>query len=288
VRFNAHALLVLGCALFVTGCASLREEKGSTRLKVMTYNIRIGASGREWHSDPARINLEPIAKVITSFSPDIVGLQEVDRFRKRTGLMNQPALLSQRLGMHIAFEPAYSVSIPSGTNEDYGNALLSRFPIATSNRLPLFKPDYSKSHPRYPDYYSEQRAVLHGQLTINDRTVHVFVTHLGLTADQREKQITEIAELAARYPGPKIIMGDFNATPDEPAMKILRATFKDVLEEAGLPIEQRFSFPGGTNPVKAIDYIFVSPEFHVLNAKVIRDETLASDHNPVIAEIELR
>ena len=280
---------ILAGLLFVSSCTGLREDVSQkpVHLRVMTYNIRIGKGGGTWNDDPAKVDLDPIAKMIAKHNPDIVGLQEVDRFRKRTSLMNQPLELSRKLQMNVEFQPAYTVTAASGTNEGYGIAVASKFPLSSSQHLALFKPDYSKSNPTYPNYYSEQRALLHSEARINGRTVHVFVTHLGLTADQREKQIGQIAEFISQFSGPKILVGDFNVEPEEPSLQLLSAQLRDALTLAGVPREHRRSYPAGTAPTEAIDYIFVSPEFRVLKAVVIRDETLASDHNPVIADLEL-
>lgn len=253
----------------------------------MTYNIRIGKGGGEWNNDPQKVDLKPVAELIAIQRPDIVGVQEVDRFRERTAQMDQPVKLAEQLRMTWAFQPAYTVAVGTRPDEQYGIGVLSRFPLQSGERFRLFKPDYSKSFPQYPDYYSEQRALLHTTVSVAGRTVHLFVTHLGLTVDQRERQIAEILGITSRFPGPKILMGDFNAPPKEPAMKLLSLAFHDTLTAAGTTAEQRKSYPAGDTPREAIDYIFVSHEFRVSSSRVIRDATLASDHNPVIAEVEL-
>jgi len=268
------------------GCRSV-SETAPLRLTVMSYNIRVGIGGGDWHNDPSRIHLEPVARLIEAHQPDLVGLQEVDQFRKRTGGMDQPAWLSTRLKLRAAFQPAISLPGEHGRTEHYGVALLSRHPIGPSIGFKLFKPDYRASHPEYPDYYSEQRVLLYAPVEIRGRTVHVFVTHLGLTADQRARQIAQIADVTARYSGPKLLMGDFNAEPDEPAMARLGREFQDALAAAGVTADARRSYPAGLSPRQAIDYLFVSREFRVRRAGVIRDATLASDHNPVMAELEL-
>lgn len=286
LRLWADALLGLALLSLLPGCQTPGTEQ-PVRLKVMTYNIRIGVGGGEWHTDPRRITLEPVARLIAEHAPDIVGLQEVDQFRKRSAGMNQSAWLAERLKMNVAFVPAYTVPTGGPEDERYGVALLARQPVLPAERVALYKPDYRQSHPQYPDYFSEQRALLVAPVNIGKRQIHVLVTHLGLTADQRARQVREIAETAARIPGPKILLGDFNAEPDEPAMSTLLALFQDALTAVRTTPEDRKSYPGGLQPRNAIDYIFVSPEFRVLNARVIRDATLASDHNPVVAELEL-
>lgn len=282
----ADALLGLALILLLPGCQTPATEQ-PVRLKVMTYNIRIGVGGGEWHTDTQRINLEPVARVIAEHAPDIVGLEEVDQCRPRSAGMDQPAWLSERLRMNVAFAPAYSVTNGTAPVERYGVALLARHAILAHKRIPLFKPDYHQSHPEYPGYFGEQRALLVVPVKVGNRQIHVLVTHLGLTADQRAEQVKQIAETAARIPGPKILLGDFNAEPTEPAIATLEASFQDALTAVRTTSEDRKSYPGGLQPKSAIDYIFVSPEFRVLKARVIRDATLASDHNPVVAELEL-
>jgi endonuclease/exonuclease/phosphatase family metal-dependent hydrolase len=279
---------VLSFLLLLVGIGCRTPQTGSfDTLKVMTYNIRIGAGGGEWPADPREFKLEPVARVIAQLQPDLVGLQEVDRFRPRSAGMDQPALLSERLQMNAVFAPAYTVPVGSMPDEEYGVALLAKYRALPHSRFPLYKPDYRQSHPQYPDYYSEQRVLLYAPVPIHGRTVHVFVTHLGLTVDQRERQISQIAEITSKYTGPKLLMGDFNAEPVEPAMALLRKQFQDALELAGATPEMRKSFPCGRQPKVAIDYIFASKEFKVVSARVVRDTSLASDHNPVIVELEL-
>ncbi len=277
---GALALLAIGCRT--------PDRQAAPTIKVMSYNIRIGAGGGDWPSDPKVFSLEPAAVVIASRQPDLAGLQEVDRFRPRSAKMDQPELLKEKLKMNAAFAPAYTVPVEGAPAEEYGVALLSRHSVLAMRRFPLYKPDYRQSHPEYPDYYSEQRVLLYAPVFIQGRAVHVFVTHLGLTEDQRERQIAQIAEITAGYQGPKILMGDFNAEPSEAAVGQLRKQFQDTLDVVGTSPEMRKSFPGGPNPRIAIDYIFVSSEFEVVSAQVLRDASIASDHNPVIAELRLK
>lgn len=292
-----RGIYLLGLAAIICSPAFADSPKKTTkqrdasneplRLKLMTYNIRIGAGGGTANVKPTNLSLTPIAKVISPHDLDLVGLEEVDCFRKRSGGMNQPKWFSDRLSMKAAFAPAVSIPTREGLNEDYGVALLSPHWIHSFERFPLFKPDYRKSHPNYPDHYSEPRVLLHALVSIRSRSVHVFVTHLGLTADQREKQVRQIVEIMARFEGPKILLGDFNAEPTSPEMAPLFREYRDTLSEAGVKNNERKSFPAGENSKSAVDYIFVSSDFHVRNAKVVRDSSLASNHNPVIAEVEL-
>ena len=58
-------------------------------MKLVSYNIQYG-----FGSD-GRYDLERIARIVDG--ADVVGLQEVERFWKRSGLDDQPAILAELL-----------------------------------------------------------------------------------------------------------------------------------------------------------------------------------------------
>jgi endonuclease/exonuclease/phosphatase family metal-dependent hydrolase len=102
-----------------------------------------------------------------------------------------------------------------------------------------------------------------------------------------------------RKPLPLILTGDFNATPDNPAVAFLRSQqaadgpfcrLTDAYEAADGDIGGTFhGFKGGESG-EPIDYIFVSGEIRVLETKVIRDKVnggYPSDHYPVQARLSI-
>jgi endonuclease/exonuclease/phosphatase (EEP) superfamily protein YafD len=96
---------------------------------------------------------------------------------------------------------------------------------------------------------------------------------------QQYRQVAVLAGLIEKLPGPKLVMGDFNATPFsrilatlEESASLRRLTF--------LP-----SWPATVGlPQIAIDHIFVSPGLRQLEAAAI-GEPGGSDHYPVTARI---
>ena len=75
-----------------------------------------------------------IVAVLAHYAPDIVLLQEVDEGAGRSGHDHQTELFAQALGMpHRAFFP--NVRVRGGGT--YGNAVLSRHPIAAARNLDL-------------------------------------------------------------------------------------------------------------------------------------------------------
>lgn len=105
-------------------------------MKIVTYNIRFGLGIDQCY------NLERIAAEIDG--ADIIGLQEVERFWRRSGMVDQPQLLGELLkGYYWAYCPAFDVDA-STTNEDggiqnrrrqFGPMLLSRWPIRSARPL---------------------------------------------------------------------------------------------------------------------------------------------------------
>jgi endonuclease/exonuclease/phosphatase family metal-dependent hydrolase len=92
-------------------------------------------------------------------------------------------------------------------------------------------------------------------------------------------------QTSERLQSPTIICGDFNALPGSRTHARMKDQFRDAWEEAG--IGDGFTFPS-TEPVRRIDYIWLSQHDSLHPLKLWVPETEASDHLPVVAEIELR
>ena len=278
---------VLLSALFVVGlqAAVLAEkacESGFADVRVMTYNIRVGVGGAAERL-PAEEGLEKVARIVEQCNPDVLLIQEIEKGAKRSGYVDEVTWLMRRLDYpHAAFGPAIREA-----TWNYGVAIFSRYPSkVSSQRTRLFKPDYRASHPEYPAHYSEQRVLLRATTLVQGATVNFFCTHLGLTPDQRKRQVEEIVERLEGYASPCVLGGDFNALPDSAEMEPLRVHLQDALDAFSVPVEKRLSYPA-KKPKRAIDAIFVSQDIEVRSAKVIADETLASDHLPVLVELRI-
>ena len=105
-------------------------------MKIVSYNIRFGLGIDQ------RYDLERIATEVDG--ADIIGLQEVERFWRRSGMVDQPQVLGGLLKKYYwAYCPAFDVDA-STTNEDdsvlnrrrqFGPMLLSRWPIRSARTL---------------------------------------------------------------------------------------------------------------------------------------------------------
>jgi|HigsolmetaAR203D_1030402.scaffolds.fasta_scaffold02303_7 Metal-dependent hydrolase len=219
-------------------------------LKVMTYNIRHGRGMDN------KVNLDRIAEDIRKSMADIVALQEVDRFNFRSGFRDQAKLLADRLDMHWCF----ATSMRWGFMQ-YGNAILSRFPIEHSEvyTLPGMK---------------ERRTLLKAVVRIGDRRVNVYTTHLGVGLQERELQLPIIADILAEDEGPSIFMGDLNMESSH----VLVSSLLSDWYKLGLTAKTGTVLSG-----LEIDHIFVNPMPYQASAWTM--SSVASDHNPVVAEL---
>ena len=87
----------------VTGaCAGVATTAGSPRenATVLVYNIHAGKDAKGVD------NLAGVADLVRSTGADIVLLQEVDNGTRRSGNVNQPAMLARSTGFHVAFGSA--------------------------------------------------------------------------------------------------------------------------------------------------------------------------------------
>lgn len=227
----------------------------------MTFNIHHGVG------TDARLDLGRIAAVIRSVQPDVVGLQEVDRrYGGRSARADQASWLARALRMSARFGPA----LHDGVRE-YGNAVLSARPIRSWDWSPLPTP----SSP-------ESRCVLRCRL---DGDVEVWVTHLSNdSANDRVEQARTLAGRLRTSTAPTVLVGDFNATPDDPSHAELAETLTDAWATLR-PADPGPTF-STTNPRLRIDYVLATATITPVRVEVV-DVGVASDHHAVVADLEL-
>ena len=247
---------------------STSEPKSFYRLRktirLMTYNIHHG-EGVDGTLDLARI-----AAVITNAAADVVGLQEVDRLTTRASGRDEIAELAALTGMDFYF----GKNIPYQGGE-YGNAILSRFPIRKQVNTLLTRLDTSV----------EQRGVAQVVLDIHGSELVFLVTHLdaGSSDAERLNSIPQLRNIAQSYGNRSLILcGDFNATPSSPVYTEVKRTFADLWVNLGAGNGYTSSSPF---PTRRIDYIWTALLGRVDAIKASVPQSLASDHLPVVMEV---
>ncbi len=233
-------------------------------LRVMTYNIHVGVGMDR------KLDLQRIADVIARERPDLVGLQEVDRGVKRTEGVDQIRELARITRMDYAY--GHNLDYQGG---QYGIAILSRFLIQ--------KMDHRKYANRRE---AERRGMLRVQVEVGRQVINFVTTHLDYQAD--ESRLFEAEQLLKLLDGvsePLILVGDFNDEPVGDTYKLMLTRFDDAWMQTRAK-GSGLSYPAD-KPVKRIDYIFYSRSFRIRTKQAWTVNTLASDHLPVMAEIEI-
>ncbi|NIA13256.1 MAG: hypothetical protein GWP08_04190 [Nitrospiraceae bacterium] len=232
-------------------------------VRVMTYNIH-HAEGLD-----GKVDVDRIAGVIKSARPDIVCLQEVDAGMSRTGRVDMPAQLAERLNMQVAFGP--NLSMGKGK---YGNATLTRHRIVAQENLPLPNPAGQ-----------EPRGCLRTAIEVDGVKVIVLNVHLGLEEGERLEQARALVAIVNGLP--TVLAGDMNEEADAPGLATLTQRMRDTA--AGGEAAKAATYPAG-NPESRIDFILVSGAIDVLSSRVLSEPDLAgaSDHRPYVADLTLR
>lgn len=270
-------------------------------MQVVTYNIQWGKGLDE------RVDLDRIARIVSS--SDIIALQEVERHWRTLEYPDEVVRLAELLPQHhYVFGVAVDVGGDRRAKDDrvehrrrqYGNMILSRWPIGATRTLPLSK---------YPvhGHVNDQSVVTEAIVLHPQRPFRVYVTHLNfLSRRQRLIQIGELLRFindAPRQggivvglgvddsvygedwlaiardevpgmPEPAILLGDFNmhvgsseydalTGPIDPCYGRLHegGLFADALTVSGMAEEEGWTHPGEDRyGKKRIDHVFVTAD----------------------------
>ncbi|CAM5689437.1 hypothetical protein STENM223S_02861 [Streptomyces tendae] len=262
-------------------------------MRVVTWNLW-------WRFGPWAERREAILAVLRELKPDAVGLQEVWAV---DGGENLAESLARDLGLHCAWWPSPAPERWQRRIGDHavgvGTAVLSRWPVVERAvlRLPA------------PAEMDDGRLAAYARLDAPGRRVPFFTVHLtsgGRARAVRLEQAEALAEFVDRHRDgtahPAVVTGDFNARPESPEVRLLRAAgLRDAWALAD-PDE-----PSGTwdtaNPYVAhadgepsvrIDYVRVGPPGPGGLGRVLAvrragagpvDGVWPSDHAAVVADL---
>ena len=253
--------LILACLLL----ASVLPAAEPTVLRVVSYNIHLAGVGMDGRRDLARQ-----AEVIRALRPDIVLLQEVDRGARRSDRVDAAKVIGDALGMRSHFAPA--IPLQGG---DYGNALLTRLEAAGEDRMVNLGGG------------AENRVALLVPLRIptpsGPREILAGCVHLDFRSDaEMEPNAVRLAALLGDEARPVVFGGDINFWPGTRTLAALEARLVRVTKQGPAA-----TFPAD-KPKGEIDHLFVHPAaaWRVRESRVV-PEAVASDHRPILAEIEL-
>jgi endonuclease/exonuclease/phosphatase family metal-dependent hydrolase len=175
-------------------------------MRVLTWNLW-------WRYGPWQRRYDAIAATLAEANPDVCGLQEV----WDDGERNLAGELAGRLGLHWCWAPAAEGRDSEGNQVLIGNAVLSRWPIAGHEQVPLPTGNVG-----------EGRVALHARIDAPGGTLPMFTTHLTYrpgASHVRTEQVRElasfVADRAADTVYPPVVTGDLNAEPDSDELRLL-------------------------------------------------------------------
>jgi len=234
----------------------MRHDVPVPTLRVMTYNVR-----------SMRDDRSALGRVISSVEPDVVCVQEAPRFARWRSLC---AELARRSGLVVV----------GGGRSAGANLIMSTLAVdveATEDVL------FSK------DRGLHRRGSSMAVLSLAGSRFAVAGTHLDVVAEPRLRHVRELHAAVTRFVPAgvaTIIAGDINDRPGSAAWSELVGQRADAFATAGTGSPYTSE---AANPRQTIDGIFVDSRISVRSARVVEhpDVTLASDHLPVIAELEL-
>jgi endonuclease/exonuclease/phosphatase family metal-dependent hydrolase len=236
------------------GHARGAAPRGTGTARVATYNIH-RAVGGDGVSDPERVGA-----VIEEIGAEVIALQEVVTGRSGRELIHR---LRDRLGA----EAVSGVTLLR-KDAEYGNALLSRYPVRRVARHDL-------SVRR-----REPRGALDVVLDAGAFELRVLATHLGLWPYERRRQVRKLlAALEAGPEVPTVLLGDINewflwGRP----LRWLHVQFQRTPAPATFPARC---------PLFALDRLWVRPRA-ALERLAVHATPLArtaSDHLPLVATL---
>ena len=222
-----------------------------------------------------------LARSIAAQRADIVGLQEVHSDAP-TGEASQADELARELdGYDTLFAPGRVTA--SGHAE--GVALLIKRPHVVVERSVLALSLDAKDPLEGP----HQRVVLRAAVRVGETIVDALVTHASLSKAGRSRTLPEIRDFAARErtrsaSAGAVLLGDFNATPGDPALAALAgAGWTDAWTHAN-PAARGGTWPAGA-PFRRIDYVWVQKGEGWRIDGCVRMPVAGSDHMGLVATL---
>jgi endonuclease/exonuclease/phosphatase family metal-dependent hydrolase len=242
----------------------MSASKSSTSITVLSYNIHYGKG------IDGKYDLNRIANVILSVSPDIVGLQEISDSTMATELGNLT-------GMTAVFGQSL------GRMDGYGDAILSAHPFDWVDNLSV--PSASESRYEVMGVDVDLSKIFGPETSIRFINTHFdWLKTLGSHfARLGSVEVIEKGFFETNPYQPAILTGDLNEIPESAPLQALKKNGW-VYENLGRPLPTI----GAANPTRQIDYILPRPinRWHIFTVEVL-DEQVASDHRPIVMTLEL-
>ncbi|HEY5640653.1 MAG TPA: endonuclease/exonuclease/phosphatase family protein [Dehalococcoidia bacterium] len=215
--------------------------------------------------------------------PDVIGFQEIDL------MIDQGIEISRAINKRLGDRPHYRIkhaTTPGLMASIFGIGTLARIECVEHEVLDLMSFDRIAQRMVY--------AVGGARFALVNTHLH----HPPEATEERARQAEYILRWLDRHDQlPTVVSGDFNSYEGEPTIEIMKGRLRSAFEAAnGHEPEKTWPTPVNTfdkAPAGTLDYIYVSPEFHVIEAGLAFDEPspdnpdlFPSDHLGLYAVLE--
>lgn len=251
---------------------------------VMTFNLRFQNDFDGKNSWDNRKQI--VTELISHYAPSVLGTQE--------GTVGQLRYLQENLADYELFAPERL------WEEDcqYCSLFYRRDRLMPLGGGEFWLSDTPEVHRSIGWDSAYPRMISYGffQEVNSDRKICAAVTHLDNIGIEARKQQARIAcEWLSDQECPRILMGDFNDRPSSEVHKVITGSglldtwqvLRKLEDESGITYHKFQGIP----QVFRMDWIFVTSEFDVTDARVIRDhgpeDRYPSDHFPYLARLVL-
>ncbi|HVG32002.1 MAG TPA: endonuclease/exonuclease/phosphatase family protein [Pyrinomonadaceae bacterium] len=172
-------------------------------IKIVSYNMR-------WRGGE---DLRELIELLRSDSligrAQIIGLQEVDRNKKRTRYTNTARMMAEELGLHYAWAAPPLAPGKEKEEEETGVAILSLYPLTDVTRIVL--PNAGPG--------GRRRVALGATVHLGLNLVRVYTVHAETrtTNERRIEQFQAVLDDLAKHAKVEraAVMGDFNTITDD-------------------------------------------------------------------------
>ncbi|MGE5225284.1 MAG: endonuclease/exonuclease/phosphatase family protein [Planctomycetaceae bacterium] len=256
VPLAPFAVPVVACAIALATWPvhGSRPEPALPGDRLLQWNVHTAIDAH------GQLDLEGAARTIESDGANVVVLEEVGRGWPIAGQVDELSWLARRLGMHVAWAP--------GADDQFGNAILSAFPLSDTEVLRL---PYGSG----PQHRSAVRARLPDGLW-------VLGAHLeGHTVATRTEQVETILG-AWGADRPLALAGDLNMQPGQPDEQLyVHAGLQSVQDTIGDPTASTSADP--SFPGDRVDWIWTSVDLSISGFAILRSPV--SDHLPIVVDV---
>lgn len=271
------------------------------KIRLMTYNLGWlqgeGSEGVNYRPRSLlhfKSSISSVIRTIEDNQVDIVGVQEIDFFSKKSHFIDQYKEIRDRLNYFASKVVCWNqLFLPFPYHRPWGRvnsggAVFSRFPLKEVKSI-LF--DAPKDMFFLKRFFYLKRYIQIVKIILNDKEEFIFNLHLeAFDFTAKTEQLLELQKLVKQY-NPLVVMGDFNTIPpgqnlkvdidysSDPGVILLPGIMKDYKDIFG----DTLTFPAGAENCR-LDYIWVKKELE----SVVVQPTIVfnpSDHKPLVLEL---